>query len=276
MRISLPVEDTSIKVGDRCPWEPPTLHVGLCLLGGEALHPFGLGYEPYPGVDSPLVEGAYGNPLTAQQINYVISRATYVIHAQNEGEKWGSQGSGVAVGVHTIATNCHVVMWQSQNHHEDGSSDEKMEGKVPFDRKYGRITVIAQEGDGTSWPAEIASSRCEDDIALLHTDADVNPAKAIRTFEWLQKGDTVFANGAPRGLGGTFTTGIIANILKDQDYTPQMARVNLVISTAPIDSGNSGGPLFDAYGNLTGLNQASLPGNLFVVIPMAEVMRKRY
>lgn len=137
--------------------------------------------------------------------------------------------------------------------------------------------IEAQEGDGTLWPARVISHSCEYDLAMLGTEADLYPVLGIRTFDDLRKGETVYAVGAPRGMVGTITTGSVANLLRHQNYRPQMPDVNLVISTAAITPGNSGGGLFDQYGNLVGLNEAILQEyqSLFVAIPITELVRKQ-
>jgi serine protease Do len=66
-------------------------------------------------------------------------------------------------------------------------------------------------------------------------------------------GDWVIAVGNPFGLGGTATAGIISAYGRDIGDT---AFVNYIQIDAPINRGNSGGPTFDIYGRVIGVNTA--------------------
>lgn len=68
-------------------------------------------------------------------------------------------------------------------------------------------------------------------------------------------GDWVITIGNPFGLGGTATAGIISAYNRDlQDSTSSF--VNYIQIDAPINRGNSGGPSFDIYGRVIGVNSA--------------------
>jgi serine protease Do len=68
-------------------------------------------------------------------------------------------------------------------------------------------------------------------------------------------GDWVITIGNPFGLGGTATAGIISAYNRDlQDVTSSF--VNYIQIDAPINRGNSGGPSFDIYGRVIGVNSA--------------------
>jgi serine protease Do len=68
-------------------------------------------------------------------------------------------------------------------------------------------------------------------------------------------GDWVITIGNPFGLGGTATAGIISAYGRNlQDATSQF--VNYIQIDAPINRGNSGGPSFDIYGRVIGVNSA--------------------
>jgi Trypsin-like peptidase domain len=252
-----------------------------CAMSGSPPPTYILGpddrYAHFAGVDSPLVlvmNYVHGKPLQPDAIALLSAMSTYVIHAANKDSELGSLGSGVAVGRHTLLTNCHVVMSQSLNRDQAGVEPEGA-NKFPFDRVYDTMTIEAQDGDGSRWPAQVTSHHCEFDLALLTTIADLYPVRGIRPFDGLSKGEPVYALGAPRGLSGTFTSGIIANLKPHEKYGPMMPDVDLVLTTAAITHGNSGGGLFDQYGDLIGLNQAVLPDlpGIFVVIPIVELMR---
>jgi len=70
----------------------------------------------------------------------------------------------------------------------------------------------------------------------------------------LQVGDTVLAFGSPLGLTGTVTAGIVSALDRDAS---DLNLHGLIQTDAPINSGNSGGPLVDAAGRVIAINVAS-------------------
>jgi len=94
------------------------------------------------------------------------------------------------------------------------------------------------------------------DLAVLKVDA---PAKALTPLtladsDAVQVGDPVVAIGNPFGLERTVTAGIVS-ALQREVRSPNNYTIDHVIQTdAPINSGNSGGPLIDAQGRVIGVN----------------------
>ncbi|MDC0250241.1 Do family serine endopeptidase [Candidatus Pelagibacter sp.] len=96
------------------------------------------------------------------------------------------------------------------------------------------------------------------DIAVLQLETDEKfiPV-AFGNSDKARIGDWVIAIGNPFGLGGTVTAGIISA----RNRTIGLSRFEDFIQTdASINSGNSGGPLFDMEGNVIGINTAILGG----------------
>ena len=93
------------------------------------------------------------------------------------------------------------------------------------------------------------------DIALIKVDLsghDVTPVK-LGSSEAVKVGDSVFAIGNPFGLERTLTAGIVSAVNRDIT-APNDFTINDVIQTdAPVNPGNSGGPLLDAAGNVIGV-----------------------
>ena len=115
-----------------------------------------------------------------------------------------------------------------------------------------QITVIFNNGiDEVS--AEIVGTDPKTDIAVLKIDpSSVN----IQSVDWgdsdiSRVGDIVLAIGNPLGLGGTVTSGIISSINRDIGGGPY---VDFIQTDAPINRGNSGGPLFNLDGEVIGIN----------------------
>ena len=115
-------------------------------------------------------------------------------------------------------------------------------------RRAGLIIVVSKSG--YTAPAQIRYFDESSDTALLHTSQPIvgtppMPASAVDV------GSQVFAIGTPRGLGWTISSGIVSSIRNHNGR-------ELVQFTAPISSGSSGGPLFNAQGELLGITSFKL------------------
>ena len=147
------------------------------------------------------------------------------------GEMSGGVGTGVVIleqGV--ILTNVHVV---------DGAH---------------RISVTF--ADGLETEAHITGTRPEDDLAVLQAKAvpdDLQPA-TIQSTAGLQLGDTVTAVGFPFGVGPSVTSGVVSGLGREY-RSPEGRRLltNLIQFDAPVNPGNSGGPLVNSTGEVVGI-----------------------
>lgn len=141
------------------------------------------------------------------------------------------RGSGFIVDAGgTIITNNHVV--------KDATS----------------VTVTLD--DGRALPARVIGRDPRTDIAVLRVDAgrplpyiQMGNSRAVKPGEW------VVAMGNPFGLGGTVTAGIVSAVGRDIGAGPYDQFIQI---DAPINQGNSGGPLFTQDGKVIGMNTAIL------------------
>ncbi|MFQ5534230.1 MAG: Do family serine endopeptidase [Sphingomonadales bacterium] len=108
--------------------------------------------------------------------------------------------------------------------------------------------------DGTEASAEIVGRDPRTDIALLKVKVD-HPLPAVRfgDSKAARVGDWVMAIGNPYGLGGTVTVGIISARGRNINATQYDDFIQV---DAPINRGNSGGPLFNLDGDVIGINTA--------------------
>lgn len=140
-------------------------------------------------------------------------------------------GSGFIINANgTIVTNNHVVQ--------------------------GAKTITVTLSDGTRLPAKLIGRDPSTDIAVLKVDAkhplpylDLGNSSKVQTGQW------VVAMGNPFGLGGTVTAGIVSAEGRDIGDGPYDSFLQI---DAPINKGNSGGPLFDQAGEVIGMNTAIL------------------
>lgn len=113
--------------------------------------------------------------------------------------------------------------------------------------------IVILEG-GEELEAEIVGTDPKTDLALLKVDADRSlPYVAFGDSDTARVGDWVVAIGNPFGLGGSATAGIISARGRDIQSGPYDDYLQI---DAPINSGNSGGPVFDATGRVIGVNTA--------------------
>ena len=115
-----------------------------------------------------------------------------------------------------------------------------------------QITVIFNNGVDEV-PAELVGTDPKTDIAVLKIDPEVIEIQPVNwgDSEISRVGDIVLAIGNPLGLGGTVTSGIISSINRDIGGGPY---VDFIQTDAPINRGNSGGPLFNLDGKVIGIN----------------------
>lgn len=89
----------------------------------------------------------------------------------------------------------------------------------------------------------------------LSTNSDGTSSNPVKV------GETVYAIGNPLGtLGGTVTKGIVSSL--DRDITVEGKKMTLMQTDCAINSGNSGGGLFDAQGNIIGVVNAGYSGSV--------------
>jgi len=119
-------------------------------------------------------------------------------------------------------------------------------------------TLTVDLTDGRSFPATIVGRNSAYDLAVIKVAATGLPALTLGDSESLVVGDTVVAVGAPLGLQGTVTTGIISALNRPVTAGGQgeMSFINAIQTDAAINPGNSGGPLVDANAHVIGVNSA--------------------
>ena len=114
------------------------------------------------------------------------------------------------------------------------------------------ITVIFS--DNTKYKATIVGRDKKTDLALLKIDAKKDlPFAVMGDSDAARVGDWVIAIGNPFGLGGSVTQGIISARQRSINAGPFD---DFLQTDAPINRGNSGGPLFNVRGEVIGINTA--------------------
>jgi serine protease Do len=110
--------------------------------------------------------------------------------------------------------------------------------------------------DGTQLPAKIIGRDPRTDLAVIKIDAGHKlPYLQLGDSDQVKPGQWVVAMGNPFGLGGTVTAGIVSARGRDIGSGPYDDFLQI---DAPINQGNSGGPLFTQNGQVVGVNTAIL------------------
>jgi serine protease Do len=117
-------------------------------------------------------------------------------------------------------------------------------------------TISVTLSDGQSYPAKIIGTDPKTDLAVLKISAGRPlPYVELGNSSNVEPGEWVVAMGNPFGLDGTVTAGIVSALGRDIGDGPYDRFIQI---DAPINEGNSGGPLFDQRGQVIGINTAIL------------------
>ena len=180
----------------------------------------------------------HGEPLTAQEIYRLVNPS--VVQVMVEVGNKMSLGTGVIFTEDGyILTNYHVV---------EGGSD----------------CYIALD-TGKSYQASYVAGDPVSDLAVLKVDGRGLPAAEFGESDLLTVGDKVYAIGNPLGyeLWGTMTDGIVSAV--DRDVQVDGRTMTLIQTNAALNSGNSGGPLINEYGQVVGLNVIKMSSSYFSI-----------
>ena len=168
-----------------------------------------------------------GGGLSLQEI--YTRNIPSVVSISCQSNRGSSSGTGVVLSSDGyIVTNAHVV----ENSHT--------------------VTVLLT--DDRTYSAQLVGCDTVSDLAVLRIDCtELIPAQ-FGDSSTLRVGDTVVAIGDPLGVEfrGTYTNGIVSAINRDVDVNGRT--MTLIQTNAALNSGNSGGPLINCYGQVIGIN----------------------
>jgi serine protease Do len=135
-------------------------------------------------------------------------------------------GSGFIVGADgIILTNAHVV--------KDANE------------------VVVKLTDRREYKAKVLGTDPKTDVAVLKINASNLPVVTLGSSEGLRAGEWVLAIGAPFGFENTVTAGVVS--AKGRSL-PDDSAVPFIQTDVAVNPGNSGGPLFNARGEVIGIN----------------------
>ena len=206
-----------------------------------------------PASDELLEEDA-ATPLTgngfdaseiyAKRANGVVTVfALFEGHGQ-ESDAGAAQGSGFVVSDDGyVLTNSHVIT-------AAGEGDPSVEPEAAE-------TVYVQYRDEERVPATIVGWDVYDDVGLLKVDPRDHPVSPVPLGDSgrVVVGEPVAAIGSPFGNDSSLSVGVVAATERSiGSLTSRYNLVDAIQTDAPINRGNSGGPMFNARGEVVGIN----------------------
>ena len=103
--------------------------------------------------------------------------------------------------------------------------------------------------------AKLLGTHKASDLALLKVQASHLPTLILGSERRVRQGELVLAIGSPEGLRDSVTMGVISSVARQPDPDEPMVYIQ---TDAPMNPGNSGGPLVDVDGNVVGINTLML------------------
>ena len=196
------------------------------------------------------------NPMTPGEVYAKNVAAVVAVNTRRETQQGYSEGAGSGFIISAdgyVVTNYHVV--------DDATT----------------VSVLTHGGE--TLIAQVVGFDDTADVALLKVGGENHPFVTLGSSDKLIVGDQVVAIGNPLGeLTSTLTVGFIS--AKDRIVDTDGTVINMLQTDAAINSGKSGGPLFNMNGEVVGITTAKYSGNsgsgatiegLGFAIPMDDV-----
>ena len=176
--------------------------------------------------------------LTASQVYAANVASTVGIRTSISSTNfWGYRTTSAAAGSGFIVTENGYVL---TNYHVVEGSDS--------------ITVSTY--DGTDYPATVVGYDASNDIAVLKLEATGLTPVVLGSSKALSVGEDVVAIGNPMGeLTFSLTRGIVSALEREVTFSDGLS-MKLIQTDCSINAGNSGGALFNMYGEVVGITNA--------------------
>jgi S1-C subfamily serine protease len=190
----------------------------------------------------------------SDEIAAVVQRVRpAVLHLRTRHGAGSGTGTGFLCGDGLALTNSHVVR--------------------------GAAAVEATFHDGRTTPVEVLGQDAATDLALLRVQRPGAPQPEEQPLPFgdsngLRVGDLALAIGCPHGLAHTVTAGIISGLGRVLPGPSGHGIEDVIQTDAPLNPGNSGGPLLDADGRVVGIATAIVPmaQGLCFAVPSATAL----
>jgi S1-C subfamily serine protease len=188
-----------------------------------------------------------GNDFDPARIYESRADGVVTIHAlfgEHSATGESAQGSGFVVSADGhVLTNSHVITTAGEG---DSAGDARAAD-----------AVYVEFRDGERVPAKIVGWDIFDDVGLLKVDPRQHPVSAVPLgdSDRVAVGEPVAAIGSPFGEQTSLAVGVVSATHRSiSALTSDYLITDAIQTDAPINRGNSGGPLFDARGRVLGIN----------------------
>jgi S1-C subfamily serine protease len=183
-----------------------------------------------------------GNGFQPAQIFAHRAAGVVTIVSYFGGAGAAGQGSGFVVSPSgNVLTSAHVVTTAGQG----GGKTQRAH------------TIYVQFSDGDRVPARVVGYDLFDDVAVIRVNPRLHRLQPVPLGDSarLVVGQPVAAIGSPFGNADSLSVGVVSAIRRSiPSLTTRYDLIDAIQTDAPINHGNSGGPLFDARGRVIGIN----------------------
>lgn len=225
---------------------------------------------------------ALQNEVSTLQPTQNVTNNTYIIGNASLSKLYEQVKDSVVMVKGIIVTNYYYYISYSQV--QGSGFVYNYTGKIVVVTNYhvveGAINITVTFLDGNTYSATVLGSDPYADLAVISADApqsEYAPLEIVSSST-LDVGDPVIVVGNPYGLTGSMTTGVISAL--GRTITEAMSGsypiANVIQTSAPINSGNSGGPLMNYLGQVVGITTAIISGSsgLGFAIPSSTILRE--
>jgi serine protease Do len=177
---------------------------------------------------NPLFEQVKGSVVVVQGLVRQVDFFGRVFYSQVQGSGFVCNYSGRMV----ILTNNHVIN--------------------------GAINVTVTFNDGTVFSTTTIGSNANTDFAVLNPATSISNYRPLEIISssMLKVGDPVIVVGTPYGLAGSMSNGIVSALNRTLSTSANVEIYNVIQTTAPLNPGNSGGPVMNYNGQVIGIATA--------------------
>ncbi len=175
------------------------------------------------------------------QIFKRVSPATVVIRTRGQELDTAAEGQSTLTGVSGVGSGVLIT------------ADGKVMTAAHVVQLVDEVTV--EFLDGTAVPARIVASEPEADVSLLQLESVPKTAVVAKlaNSDKVEIGDPAFIIGAPYGIGHTMSVGYITGRHQPHTIFGELGKAEFLQTDAAINTGNSGGPMFNVAGEVIGI-----------------------
>ena len=209
-----------------------------------------------------------GNSQTTENSNSNTSVTTQVLYSDSQTGTYQNAINNAIDTVVQITSEATSVQTNLFGQSISGSSTSLGSGVIISSDGYivtnnhvvsDATNVSVLTNDGTEYEATIIGTDAKTDLALLKIEATNLKFASLVDSDTLSLGQEVVAIGNSLGKGTSCTNGIISAL--NREVTINNYTMTLILTNAEVNSGNSGGGLFDMNGNLVGIVNAKIMSN---------------